>query len=633
MFTDMVGSTSAAQEDETRALKVRQEQQRLLRPIFAAHQGREVKSMGDGFMVEFDSALQGVQCALEIQQALHERNLSASEAGKIRLRIGIHLGDVVHEGDDVVGDSVNIASRIEALAEPGGICITDPVFGQVRNKIPNRLERLEPKMLKNVRFPIDTYRVVLPWDAHQTNVLSPGQIRLAVLPFSSISPDPKDEYFADGLTEEVITVISQLRDLQVIARTSVIPYKSSSKSVAQIGAELGVTSILEGSVRKAGSRLRITAQLIDAGSEAHVWAKAYDRELDDVFVVQSDIARSVAEALKVELHAPEKQRFDARKPVQTESYLAYLKGQTLMHDPGDVNLKLAQEQFELAIKLDASNAAAYSGLAIAIRQLGTNPDGGPRVEWDERSRQLASRAIELDPNLAQAHVALGGILSEDYEHAAAVKELELAISLNPSDARAHRWLAFMLLEQKRAEEAIAQLRLAEAADPLSTFTLYDLAWALTWLGRRAEAWATVEKLKALNPSPDYFLGALAWYHLGGSDEAQTIKALNEWHAALPSPDSRDGEILRAWIWACTGEIDKAKARLKVEETLPEVPQLCWEVAVVYAQVGDLDGAFRWFNKAIDNHMVWLSLFRYFPRLETMRQDPRFQAALRRANLG
>lgn len=612
------------------ALKVRQDHQRLVRPLFVAHHGREIKSMGDGFLVEFDSALQGVQCAIEIQQALHEHNLSARDAAKIRLRIGIHLGDVVHEGDDVVGDSVNIASRIEALAEPGGICITEPVFGQVRNKIPNNLERLESKTLKNVRYPIETYRVVLPWNVREASTLSPGQIRLAVLPFSSISPDLKDEYFADGLTEELITVISQLRNLQVIARTSVMPYKSSSKSVAQIGAELGVSSVLEGSVRKAGNRLRITAQLINAGSEAHVWAKSYDRELDDVFVVQSDIATQVAEALNVELQSEERQRLDRRAPIRPESYLAYLKGQTLSHDPGAERLRQAKEQFELAIALDENNAAAYSALAIAVRQIGSDAGGGPRAEWDSRSRQLANRAIELNPGLSDAHVALGGILSEDYEHAAAEKELELAISLNPSDARAHRWYGFVLLEQRRTEEAIEHLRLAEAADPLSIFTLFSLANILTWLDRREEAWATIEKLRALNPSPGYWLGALAWYHIGGSDTAQTVKVLNEWHATLP--EGRDADILHAWVWSLSGEIEKAKAYLQVQETLPEIPQIDWEVAVVYAQVGDLDGAFRWLNKAIDHHVLWVWAFRYFPNLEPMRRDPRFQAALKRMNL-
>ncbi|MGP8077692.1 MAG: adenylate/guanylate cyclase domain-containing protein [Thermoplasmata archaeon] len=230
-----------------------------------AHEGREIKSTGDGFLVEFDSALRAVQCAIDIHQNLAERNAMPSVT-PIRLRIGVHLGDVEERDGDIFGDSVYVASRIEPLADPGGICISEPVFGQVRNKISNQFEKLEPKALKNVRYPLDVYRVVLPWTGGPPPARSPGPARLAVLPFVNISPDPNDEYFADGLTEEMITVLSQLRELRVIARTSVSQYQANPKSVSQIGAELGVDAVLEGSVRKSVDQLRITVQLIDVGT-------------------------------------------------------------------------------------------------------------------------------------------------------------------------------------------------------------------------------------------------------------------------------------------------------------------------------------------------------------------------------
>ncbi len=632
MFTDMVGSTASAQDDEATALRVRAQQQRLVRPVFASHQGREVKSMGDGFLVEFESALQGVLCAIEIQQMLHEHNLSAPDASKIRLRIGIHLGDVVHEGDDVVGDSVNVASRIEALADPGGICITDPVFGQVRNKIPNGLEKLESKTLKNVRFPTEVYRVVLPWNVRKSPSVEFGQIRLAVLPFSSISPDVKDEYFADGLTEELITVISQLRDLQVIARTSVMPYKSSSKSVSQIGSELAVNSVLEGSVRKAGDRLRITAQLISTDTEAHLWAKSYDKRLDDVFEVQSDIAKQVAEALKIELHSGEKKRFDARPLVGTDSYLAYLKGQALLHDAELPQLKLAQELFERAITLDPDNAAAHSSLGLTLREIGSGVEGGPPAEWDSRSRQLVARAIELDPNLAEAHVSLAGILWSDFDFEGANQEFRHAISLNPSDARARRWYGRLLLERMHSEEGLAQLRLAEVADPLSRFTLFELIYMLTWLGKRDEAWACFEKYRDLNPPRPALLGALVWFYLDGPDHNQATTALKDWLESLPDQSSRETAVLRAWAWTMSGQLEKARAVLHAQENLPEIPQLDWYMSMVYAQAGDLDASFRWLARAIDHHLVWIEPFLYFSYLEPMRKDPRFRSALKRMNL-
>jgi adenylate cyclase len=340
MFTDMVGFTARAQADEAAALGLRQEQEELIRPVLASHQGHEVKSTGDGLLVEFGSALKAIECAIGIQRRLHERNAKGG-ATRIDLRIGIHLGDVEQHGGDIFGDAVNIASRIEAIAEPGGICLSSAVYEQVRNKIPDTLVKLPPRSMKGVQRPMDLYRVVLPWTVREPLSASPGPARLAVLPFSNISPDPSDEYFADGLTEELITVLSQLKELRVIARTSVMPYKSTSKGIAQIGAELGVATVLEGSVRKAGDQLRITVQLIDVATQEHTWANTFDRKLDKIFAVQSEIAKLIAKQLKVNVRAAEQARLEARPPIRPDSYLAYLKGRSLMRSMSGASMKTA----------------------------------------------------------------------------------------------------------------------------------------------------------------------------------------------------------------------------------------------------------------------------------------------------
>ncbi|MFZ0890794.1 MAG: adenylate/guanylate cyclase domain-containing protein [Thermoplasmata archaeon] len=399
MFTDMVGSTAAAQVNEAAALRLRDEHAGLIRPLFPAHHGRGIKSMGDGFLAEFDSALHAVQCATDIQQHLDERN---SQAGvtPIRLRIGIHLGDVEQRETDIFGDAVNIASRIEPLAFAEGICISGEVFSQVRNKIPNKLEKLPLTPLKGLQSPVDIYRIVLPWETPDSNASVGGPTGIAVLPFANISPDPKDEYFADGLTEELIAVLSQIRNLRVIARTSVTPYKSTTKGVAQIGAELGVSSILEGSVRKAGNQLRITAQLIDVVSQGHVWANSYNRELTDVFAVQVELAQQVADGLRVELRPVERTQIEARSMVKPDSYLAYLKGLTLMRNATPTSLKEAKAQFELAISLDDRNASAHAALSTAECEIGAWYSNTSERDWVERARSSAARAIELDPNLA-----------------------------------------------------------------------------------------------------------------------------------------------------------------------------------------------------------------------------------------
>ena len=279
MFTDIVGYTHLSQTNESLALELLEEHQRLLRPAFAAHGGTEVKTMGDAFLVEFKSALQAVMCAVEIQKKMAERNAAAPPSRKLELRIGIHVGDVVNGAGDIYGDAVNVASRIEPLAEPGGVCISQQVFDQIRNKTPLEIDKVGDVNLKNVYLPVGIYKIGLTGSRASAEQLSGPKERLAVLPFVNISPDPNDEYFADGLTEELIAKLSEVKGLKVIARTSVMNYKRKEKKVSEIAAELRVGSVIEGSVRKAGDRIRISVQLIDPRTEEHLWSSNYDSKL------------------------------------------------------------------------------------------------------------------------------------------------------------------------------------------------------------------------------------------------------------------------------------------------------------------------------------------------------------------
>jgi len=624
MFTDMVGFTASTQTDEASALRLLREQEKLVRPLLKTHRGREIKSTGDGFLVEFDSALRAIECAIDIHQHLQERN-SQPGCTPIQLRIGVHLGDVEERGGDIFGDSVNLAARIEPLAEPGGICISEPVFGQVRNKIPNRMEKLEPKVLKNVRFPMGIYRIVLPWTVGGLPPESSGPTGLAVLPFANISPDPKDEYIADGLTEELITVLAHMRDLRVIARTSVMQYKAASKPVEQIGAELDVSSILEGSVRKAGNRLRITVQLIDVGSQGHVWADTFDRELDDVFAVQAEIAKQVADALRIELRATEAARLGARPTVRPDSYLAYLKGRTLFYGTSKASLKAAKDQFELAISLDPKNAAAHSGLADTALVLGWFYGDAPQAEWRETIRRSATRAIELDPNLAEAHTSLATALVTNSEYPAAERELKLALSLNPSYSPAHHWYAEVLEDEGRGDEALVEWSLAEGVDPFSPFHLGCSAWLLLWLGKLDEAFVKIQKLDKLQSErPDYpYL--LARYHLGRSDLGGCLKGLRRFEGLEPDP--RWKRVLQAMGYALSGEKEKARSLLRDEESLPKSPFAISDIVWAYCEIGDLDECFRWIAKGVPFEQIRLD-----PRLEPIRKDPRFPGVLKKLNL-
>ena len=629
MFTDTVGFTASTQDDESTSLELLRQQQELVRPILAIHQGREIKSTGDGFLVEFDSALKATQCAVNIQRRIHERNAEGGSA-PIRIRIGVHLGDVVRQGSDILGDAVNVAARIEPLAEPGGVCISAAVQEQVRNKIPDKLERLPSALLKGVAVPIDVYRVVLPWNMRESPAASPTPTGIAVLPFTNISPDPKDEYFADGLTEELISVLSQIQELRVISRTSVMLYKSTPKSVSQISGELGVSSILEGSVRKAGNRLRVTAQLIDAQSDRHLWATTYDRELDDVFAVQAEIARQVADGLKVKLRPTEQARLDTKPVTRSDSYLAYLKGRALLHQQSESSYKAAKQQFDLAISLDPKNAAAYSGLSDLVVLHGPSSFGMSREAADATGRELALRAIELDPNLAEAHASVAASLWRICDFVGAEREFREALSLNPSYSQAHHWYAELLSWQSRIDEAEAEWALAEASDPLSPFNLSHHALLLGWLGKYDDALARIRKLGELQPDGQEYHHDLGNLHRFRREYEPFLKELQWREDAATDPDTK--RFLRAEHCAFSGEEEQCRAILREEESRPEPAFDPFSFAWLYGALGDVDDALRWLNKSNESHTIMFHTLRYDPVFQSVRSDPRYAVLLRNSNL-
>jgi len=628
MFTEMVGFTAKAQTNEDAALKLLAEHNHLLREIFSPFHGKEIKSMGDSFLVEFDSALDATSCALEIQQKVEKRNTASAAEQRFQLRIGIHLGDVVHEGGDVLGDAVNVASRMEPLAEPGGICISGPVFDQVRNKMAVGFVKLDPTTLKNVFVPLDIYRVVVPGKPPLQPTPRGTPVRLAVLPFVNISPDPGDAYFADGLTEELISVLSQLHELRVIARTSVTPYKTAPKSIAQIGVELGVAWVLEGSVRKAGDQLRITVQLIDVGSQEHRWAERYDRKLQDIFALQDEVAQQIADRLRIRVRTAERTQLKQRAPVRSDSYLAYLKGQTLLHLRDKASLQVAKEEFQRAISLDATNARAYCGLAETVRHLDAyrlEVSSDPRASWD-----LVSKASELDPDLAEVHAVRGLLLSDDYKFREAELEFDEAISLNPSLAIVHYWYSVVLDATNRPEEALRELSLAEEADPLSAVVLFAETLHLVWLHRYDEAEAKLERLSGVEGQKFLYHNAASWLAIQRGDVARALKELDLDRAADPRPEN---QILNnAWKSLLLGDRKRCLEQLEEMKSVIPLPDLAWTLAMFYAELDDLDRCFEWFEKAVASHKTSLTWWRLDPRYAKMRADPRFDAILKRASL-
>ncbi|HYB77793.1 MAG TPA: adenylate/guanylate cyclase domain-containing protein, partial [Thermoplasmata archaeon] len=476
MFTDMVGYSARAQADEAGALALLDRHNRLLRPIFAKFRGREVKTVGDAFVVEFDSALDATRCALDVQRMLHYYNLRVTDPWRIQIRIGIHVGDVVETDGDVLGDSVNIAARIVNVAGPEGICLTQQVYDQVANKAGATFAKLPPVSLKNLRAPGSIYRVVPVWEAPSTPrpKAAPSRNRfIAVLPLASISPDPQDGYFADGLTDELISELSQVRGLSVIARTSVAPYKTAPKSIAEVARDLGVDTVVEGSVRKSGSQVRISLTLVDAETQRHLWTHRYDREVNDVFAVQEDIAKRTSKALRLEMDKTERPERASSVPnprfgtVTTgEAYDHYLRGLVAATDvhEHEHGHEEAVRHFDLATRLDPSLAEAFAAWAnLYVTVAG---DSVSMREVIPRARELAQQAVEISPDLSEAHSALGNIaLQFDHDWERAEIEFTNAIALNSSNVAAYRFYGMLLRILGRFEEAKQVFRRAILLDP------------------------------------------------------------------------------------------------------------------------------------------------------------------------
>ena len=630
MFTDMVGYTSLSERNEALGLELLEEHRGLLRPLFPKHNGREVKTMGDAFLVEFASPLEALRCAFDIQQLLNELGVTRPPEKRILLRIGIHLGDVVHNKNDVHGDAVNVASRIEPLASPGGIAITEQVYHQIRNKFEFPFVSLGQQSLKNVHDPVEVYRVVLPWEVQLGGEPILEKRRIAVMPFTNISPDPRDEYFADGMTEELISTLSRIGELRVISRTSVMHYKGTSKNLGEIARELGVGSILEGSVRKASDDLRITAQLIDTGNDEHLWSQDYDRRLENVFAIQREIAQSVAEVLKVRLLSGEKKSIEKKPTENTEAYSLYLKGRYFWNERVRDSNDKAVKCFEEAVKLDPNYALAYSGLADCYLIRGDRGWLSPR-EAVPKGKAHALRAIELDPTLAEGHASLGLAFLQEWAWQEAEKEFEKTIQLNQSYASAYQWYGVYLSFAGRYEEAKERTERASELDPLSSVIAGNLWLRLLTLGKPDRAMEQFRRLVRLNPDSDQVHSILSMIKLMDSNFEDSISEAEKASALLKGDLGLKSQL--GFVYGMGGRKDQANKilnELKEAGKNEYVPSF-WVAAVLFG-LERCDEAFKYMERAFEEHSIGLFQFRNFPWFEKFRADPRWASLDKRMGL-
>ncbi len=539
LAADVVGYSRMMGADEEGTLaRLKALRSEVIDPKLAEHGGRIVKTTGDGLLIEFDSAVAAVRNAVEAQQAINHQNAGVPEDRRLTFRVGINVGDVIADGDDILGDGVNIAARLEGIAPPGGICVSRSVVEQVEGKLDLAFEDLGEPALKNIDRPVRVYRVVLEAEAATAGapgtgeeLVVPDKPSIAVMPFANMSGDPEQEYFSDGVSEDIITALSRIRWFFVIARNTSFAYKGQSPDVRAVATDLGVAYVLEGSVRKSGNRIRITAQLIDSATGNHVWAKRYDRDLEDIFAVQDEITETIVGAIEPEMARTERERAKAKRPDNLHAWDLFQRAMWHTYHRTRDDLEEAQRLFALAREADPGLAPAYAGAeeACFFQTVGGFVDSPEETKAE--AVRLARRAVELDSQDAFARYALGRALTLVREHQAAIPELETAVELNPSLAQAHYAVGMALGTSGRPQDAVAPIETALRLSPHDPYIgqfMTHMAEALLFLRRHDEAldWARQSLRQPNNQWSRWAMLISILGHLGETDEArQSFDAL------------------------------------------------------------------------------------------------------------
>jgi class 3 adenylate cyclase/TolB-like protein/Tfp pilus assembly protein PilF len=665
LSADVVGYSRLMAEDDTETVRALQAYRDVVALLVGQHRGRVVDSPGDNLLAEFPSALDAVQAAAEIQRVIRARNAAVPAHRRMEFRIGVHLGDVVVEGDRIFGDGVNIAARLEALAEPGGICISGTVHEQVRRRLRLGYEDLGERSVKNIPDPLRVYRLRLDetlapepeipraarWAAGIAALLvvaafiggwwllaraprplaSPGAIRsLAVLPLENLSGDPEQDYFTDGMTEALILGVAKIRSLRVTSRTSVMSYKGARKPLPEIARELNVDAIVEGSVLRAGDRVRIAAQLIHGRTDQHLWSESYERDLSDVLSLQGELAQAIAREIDLKLTPQEQGALAAEERVHPQAYEAYLRGQYFLRKRTKEDLERAIAHFEEAKRLDPGSALGYAGLASTYDTQSVRGLIRPS-EAIERIDANVTKALELDDRLAEVYTALGDLHWWQWDWAGVEEAYERAIALNPSFATAHDWYGQYLAAMGRSEEALREMERARELDPLSPSTMADVCFVHV-LARRLSR-AREHCLSSLELDPNFAEARVA-LGLVHATEGRADAAIRELERAVEL--SAGGDLETRWLaWAHARAGDRSRASALVEELRSREAQRFVDpmnIAIPLAGLGDRDGLFESLGKAYDARSFELSFLDVLFVFDDVREDPRFRDLLRRVGL-
>ena len=685
MFTDMVGYSALSQRDDKVALELLEEHRRLLREIFPRFHGTEIKTIGDAFLVEFGSALEAAQCAIEIQRTLAKRNHDVATDRQFAVKIGIHIGDVVHREGDVYGDGVNIASRIEKLAGAGGICVSMDVERQIRNALEARFEKFGTADLKNIKLPMDLFRIVLPWEkgaepsavraskklpvlvpvavlvilallagwwfmqrsnknqqpaaAHAVPAApanAPDQKSVAVLPFVNLSDDKGSEYFSDGVSEELLTVLQKIPGMHVAARTSAFSFKGKNATAQEIGQKLGVAYLVDGSVRKSGDAVRIAARLARADSGQELWSENFTRNLKDVFAVQSELAETIVAQVRGQLTggaagSADKEKIQAEVQAaekggtkNVEAHELYLQGRFYENRHSEKSAREALVAYQHATELDPRFALAWAGVAQTHGWLAAFSTEGGQKTFDANlssAHDAATRALSIEPDLPEALLARGSIETNfDFNWNGAAQTLSKALALAPADPNIVIAAGNLEIARGNADRAIELYRKAVDLDPVNPQARAFLAFNLAATKRFAEARAEFPRVVELNP-------AAPWAHAG---LGLSYLLEGKFEEAVAATEGEAGEWARLVIVACAHwgqkkipEADAALAQL----TDGFAETAAYQIAEVYAYRGDKDKAFEWLERARRQRDPGLAGLRKDPLLPNLRDDPRWNSFL------
>ena len=488
LAADVAGYSRLMGLDEAGTARRLRDHLAAMRPIVGKHDGRIVKTTGDGVLIEFPSVVAAVECAIKVQKQMARRNAKLIAEQRVLYRIGINLGEVLVEGDDILGDGVNIAARLEGIAEPGGICLSRSAYEQVKGKIDIQYADIGEQRLKNIADPLQVFRVNVGLAAAASappTLPLPDRPSIVVLPFTNLSDDPEHAYFADGVTEDLTTALSRLRWLFVIARNSAFVYKDKAVDVRTIARDLGVRYALEGSVRTAGQRIRITGQLIDGETAKHIWAEKYDRQLHDIFTVQDEITENIVAAIEPHLYAQEGYRAARQPPESVDVWGLVVRAIDLINKFGRKHNEEAQRLLRRAIEIDPHYARAHATLSWAIWWATLYYYVEDRSEGYRQSALHAQEALRLDQSEPWAHMTVGLNLSTSGQHQRALAEHQAALNLNPSFALARTAYGWALLRAGRFDDAIAETAKALRMSPLDSFAgLYTSIHGLALLAAR-----------------------------------------------------------------------------------------------------------------------------------------------------